>query len=59
MRDIHHRIDSLKKENERQYGSLIERLHVLDLARMVGHRDLKQLQTYYNPRPEELAEKLG
>lgn len=38
---------------------LAQRLHVLDLARMVGHRDLKQLQTYYNPRPEELAEKLG
>jgi integrase len=38
---------------------LAQRLHVLDLARMVGHRDLKQLQTYYNPAAEELAEKLG
>jgi integrase len=38
---------------------LAQRLHVLDLARMVGHRDLKQLQTYYNPAAEDLAAKLG
>jgi integrase len=38
---------------------LAQRLHVLDLARMVGHRDLRQLQTYYNPAAAELAEKLG
>ncbi len=38
---------------------LAQRLHVLDLARMVGHRDLRQLQVYYNPAAEELADKLG
>jgi integrase len=38
---------------------LAQRLHVLDLARMVGHRDLRQLQTYYNPPAEAMAEKLG
>jgi integrase len=38
---------------------LAQRLHVLDLARMVGHRDLRQLQTYYNPPAEAVAEKLG
>jgi integrase len=38
---------------------LAQRLHVLDLARMVGHRDLKQLQTYYQPAAEDLAAKLG
>ncbi len=27
LRDIHHRIDSLKEESERQYDGLIERLH--------------------------------
>jgi len=27
---------------------LAKKLNVLDLARMVGHRDLKQLQVYYN-----------
>jgi integrase len=37
---------------------LAQRLHVLDLARMVGHRDLRQLQTYYNPAAEDLAAKL-
>ena len=32
--------------------------HVLDLARMVGHRDLKQLQVYYNETAEEMAKLL-
>ena len=34
---------------------LAGRLDVLDLARMVGHRDIKQLLTYYNRTAEELA----
>ena len=38
---------------------LAQRLPILDLARMVGHRDLRQLQIYYNPTAEELAERLG
>ena len=38
---------------------LAQRLDVLDLARMVGHRDLRQLQTYYNATAEEIAERLG
>jgi integrase len=33
-------------------------LSVLELARVVGHRDLKSLMTYYNPTPAELAAKL-
>ena len=37
---------------------LAKKLDVLDLARMVGHRDLKQLLTYYNATAEELATKL-
>nr|WP_267877680.1 site-specific integrase [Massilia sp. IC2-476] len=37
---------------------LAKRLHVLDLARMVGHRDLKQLQAYYNETAEEIATRL-
>jgi hypothetical protein len=32
---------------------------VLDLARMVGHRDLKMLQAYYNASAEEIAARLG
>ena len=34
---------------------LADKLDVLDLARMVGHRDIKQLMTYYNKSAEELA----
>jgi hypothetical protein len=38
LRDIHHRIDSLKEENERQYTSLAEKLHSLELAVARGAR---------------------
>lgn len=38
LRDIHHRIDSLKEENERQYNSLSEKLHGLELAVARGGR---------------------
>lgn len=38
---------------------LAGKLNVLELARMVGHRDLRQLQTYYNAPAEELAKRLG
>lgn len=37
---------------------LAKKLNVLDLARMVGHRDLKQLQTYYNESAEDMATRL-
>lgn len=37
---------------------LAKKLNVLDLARMVGHRDLKQLQVYYNETAEEMAKLL-
>ncbi|NLC24177.1 MAG: site-specific integrase [Oxalobacter sp.] len=37
---------------------LARKLDVLDLARMVGHRDLKQLMVYYNATAEELAKRL-
>lgn len=38
---------------------LAKKLNVLDLARMVGHRDLRQLQVYYNETAETMAERLG
>jgi chaperonin cofactor prefoldin len=38
LRDIHHRIDSLKEENERQYNSLTEKLHALEVAIASGNR---------------------
>jgi len=37
---------------------LAKKLHVLDLARAVGHRDIKQLMTYYNETAEDLARRL-
>ncbi|MEM9469480.1 MAG: site-specific integrase [Pseudomonadota bacterium] len=38
---------------------LAKKLHVLDLARMVGHRDPRSLMIYYNPTAQEIAEQLG
>jgi integrase len=38
---------------------LARKLDVLDLARMIGHRDLKSLMIYYNATPSELAGRLG
>ena len=38
---------------------LASKLEVLELARMVGHRDIKMLMVYYNETPEALADKLG
>lgn len=35
------------------------KLDVLELARMIGHRDLKSLMIYFNPTADELAERLG
>lgn len=37
---------------------LAAKLNVLDLARMIGHRDLKMLQVYYNASAEEIAGRL-
>ena len=38
LRDIHHRIDALKEEGERQYDSLTEKLHALEVAIATGSR---------------------
>lgn len=37
---------------------LSRKLDVLALARMVGHKNIKQLQTYYNETASEIAERL-
>jgi len=37
---------------------LAKKLDVLQLARMVGHRDIKQLMTYYNATAAEIARQL-
>ena len=38
---------------------LAQKLDVLDLARTVGHTDLKQLNTYYNKSAADIAKSLG
>lgn len=37
---------------------LAQKIDVLDLARMVGHTNVKQLLTYYNPTAEDIASRL-
>lgn len=37
---------------------LAGKLEMLDLARMVGHRDPRSLSVYYNPKPHDIARKL-
>lgn len=37
---------------------LAQKLDVMALARMVGHRDIRQLMTYYNEAAEDLAKRL-
>jgi integrase len=39
--------------------NLAQKLEVLDLARMVGHRDLRSLQIYYNATAEDIAARLA
>ena len=38
---------------------LSKRLDVLELARVIGHRDLKSLMFYYDADADELADRLG
>lgn len=38
---------------------LARKLDVLDLARMIGHRNTASLMVYYNARPDEIADRLG
>lgn len=38
---------------------LARKIDVLDLAKMIGHRDLKSLMIYYNPTASEIAQRLG
>ena len=37
---------------------LAKKLHVLDLARVVGHKDIRKLMIYYNESAEDIAGKL-
>lgn len=37
---------------------LAKKLHVLDLARMVGHKDIRKLMIYYNESADDIASRL-
>lgn len=39
-------------------GRLAKKLNILDLARMIGHKDLRMLQIYYRDTAEEIAKRL-
>ena len=53
-------IDNLRYHDSRHEAitRLARKLDVLDLARMVGHRDLRSLRIYYNATAEEIAGRL-
>lgn len=53
-------IDDLHFHDTRHEATtrLAQKLQVLDLARVTGHKDIKQLMTYYNKDAEELADLL-
>lgn len=38
---------------------LSKKLDVLQLARMIGHRDIQSLMFYYNESPTDIAKRLG
>ncbi|MEM9522935.1 MAG: site-specific integrase [Pseudomonadota bacterium] len=54
------RIEGLRFHDSRHEAitRLAAKLDVLSLARMVGHRDIRMLQVYYNETAEELARRL-
>jgi integrase len=56
----HAMIDDLHFHDSRHEAitRLAKKLNVLDLARMVGHKDIRQLQTYYNATAAEIANQL-
>jgi integrase len=53
-------VAGLTYHDSRHYAitRLSKKLDVLDLARMVGHTDLKMLMTYYNESAENMARRL-
>lgn len=53
-------IDDLTFHDSRHMAvtRLARKLNVLELARMIGHRDIRMLQRYYNEDPSEIAKRL-
>lgn len=54
MEDLH--FHDLRREAT---SRLAERLEMHELMRVTGHKDTRMLARYYEPRPEDLAKKLG
>lgn len=54
-------VDGLTFHDSRHLAitKLSKKLDILALARMVGHRDLRQLQIYYNESAKDIASRLG
>jgi len=55
-------VEGLRWHDSRAAGTvkLAQRLDVLDLARVTGHRDLRiLLNRYYRASPEDIARRLG
>lgn len=55
------KIDNLRFHDSRHEAitRMARKLDVLSLARVVGHKDIRMLQIYYNETAEELALRLG
>lgn len=54
-------IENLRPHDTRHEAitRLARKIDIMDLARMVGHRDLRSLKIYYNPTADEIADRLG
>lgn len=54
-------VEGLHFHDSRHYATvqLAKRVEVLDLARILGHRDLRMLLVYYNEDMSDIAKKLG
>lgn len=59
-RDERTTITNLKFHDTRHEAitRLAKKLHVLDLARMTGHKDIRKLMIYYNESAEDIASRL-
>lgn len=53
-------VENLRFHDTRHEGltRLAQKIGVLDLARVVGHRDTRSLMVYYNPTATEIADRL-
>lgn len=55
------KVHDLHYHDSRHIGTtrLAQKVEVLDLSKITGHKDLKQLMRYYHQTPDQLADKLA